>query len=277
MARSTRRTVGWVGGTIVCVAVAGGATFAQGVLTQLGLTERAARNYVIAEVKNPTETRRALVVSAGRAGFLTLPPAARGPAAATLFAWAKDYANSAAFKAAYDTHRKGMAPTNREYAMTVEEEIKKEIGDQLAGLEQSKQAAASFPPAERAPILASVREAETRLRSGEMAKLLRAQKEEERARDRETTDRLVIERDEKFPADLQKFFAMRLRDFLGATADVNFAAKTINLTGGTEGIEFIDAADRGKPWQWQEAAVVGREATTAARAAAEAWLKEIER
>jgi len=30
-----------------------------------------------------------------------------------------------------------------------------------------------------------------------------------------------------------------------------------------------------KPWQWLDAFVVGKEATTAARAAAEAWLKEL--
>ena len=58
---------------------------------------------------------------------------------------------------------------------------------------------------------------------------------------------------------------------------MNFSARTINLTGGLDGIEFVDKADRAKPWMWQEAALVGPEATAAARAAAEAWLKEIER
>jgi len=34
-------------------------------------------------------------------------------------------------------------------------------------------------------------------------------------------------------------------------------------------------AHKAKPWQWLDAFVVGKEATTAARAAAEAWLTEI--
>ena len=72
-------------------------------------------------------------------------------------------------------------------------------------------------------------------------------------------------------------FARRLREFLAATADVNFAARTISLTGGPDGIEFMDKADREKPWMWQAAVIVGREATVAARVAAEAWLKEIEK
>ena len=79
------------------------------------------------------------------------------------------------------------------------------------------------------------------------------------------------------PADPRRLFARRLRQFLDATADVNFSARTIALTGGPDGIEFVDKADRARPWIWQAAAIVGREATVAARAAAEAWLKEIER
>ena len=83
--------------------------------------------------------------------------------------------------------------------------------------------------------------------------------------------------EEAFPADPQKLFARRLRAFLEATADANFSARIIHLTGGPDGIEFVDPADRGKSWVWQAAVIVGQEATTAARAAAEAWLKEIER
>ena len=65
--------------------------------------------------------------------------------------------------------------------------------------------------------------------------------------------------------------------FLDLTADVNFSARTLSLTGGPDGIEFLDRADRERHWIWQEAAIVGPEATAAARAAAATWLKEIER
>jgi len=276
--------VAWLS-VVVCLAAAHG--LAQGggrgaaqtspVLAQLALTEAAARTFVFEEMRNPTTTRHAGVVSRGRAGFLKLPVAARGPAATALFAWAKTYVNTPAFKTAYDTHRKGLAGVAREYDLTVDEEVKKEIADQLASVEQTKQVAASVPPADRAGLLAAIKQTETQLRSPEFAAMLRQQKQEERDRDQAQVGALVKERDAKYPADIQKFFAIRLRDFLAATADVNFAAKTINLTGGTEGIEFLSADDRKRPWQWQEAVIVGREATLAARTAAEAWLKEIER
>jgi hypothetical protein len=83
--------------------------------------------------------------------------------------------------------------------------------------------------------------------------------------------------EEMLPADIQKLFARRLREFLAGTADVNFSARTISLTGGPHGIEFVDPADRKHSWLWQEAVIVGQEATSAARAATESWLKEIER
>lgn len=58
---------------------------------------------------------------------------------------------------------------------------------------------------------------------------------------------------------------------------MNFEARTISLTLGSDGIEFIDRADRAKHWIWQQAVIVGPEATAAARTAAAAWLKEIGR
>jgi hypothetical protein len=69
--------------------------------------------------------------------------------------------------------------------------------------------------------------------------------------------------------------ARRLRAFLDDTADADFAAPIIRLTDGPDGMEFIDPAHRAKSPTWQLAVLAGREATTAARKAAEAWLKEI--
>ena len=87
----------------------------------------------------------------------------------------------------------------------------------------------------------------------------------------------VKQAEEMLPADPQKLFARRLHEFLEGTADVNFSVRTISLTGGPDGIEFVDPADRKHSWLWQEVVIVGQEATAAARAAAAAWLKEIER
>jgi hypothetical protein len=134
-----------------------------------------------------------------------------------------------------------------------------------------------MPPKEREMIMEQVKPALANLTNPAYADKLRAQLAAERAQESGQGSEIAVEVEATTPADPRKLFARRLREFLSATADVNFSARTISLTGGPDGIEFIDKADRAKPWMWQAAAIVGREATVAARAAAEAWLKEIER
>ena len=260
---------------IVATLAAGSHLAAQTGLAQLGLTETAARNFVLAEVRGPALDRRNPIVIAGTRAFLKLPASARGAAASGLFAWAKAYANSPAFKASYDGYRKGRIPTGRQYSQTVDEAVKQENDEMLAGIEQLKQALPSLPPAQQQQLLAKIKEAQAML--PEMMKAKRAELVAERARASGGDAKLIEEVEQQTPADPQKLFARRLREFLDLTADVNFSARTIHLTGGPDGIEFVDKADRQRHWMWQSAAIVGSEATTAARAAAQAWLKEIER
>ena len=80
--------------------MAGAGLVAQSQLAQLGLTETAARTFVLNEIKGPAAGRGAPIEVAGTRAFLKLPPAARGPAATALFAWAKSYVSSPAFMAA---------------------------------------------------------------------------------------------------------------------------------------------------------------------------------
>jgi hypothetical protein len=260
---------------VMCVV--SGSLVAQGGLAQLGLTETAARNFVLDEIKSPASGRRSAITTAGTRAFLKLAPAARGPAASALFAWAKTYVNSVAFKTAYANMRSNSIPQQKQYDLSVEEAVKKELDAQLAALEQLKQAAASLPAADAAKILESVRQQEALLRSPEMIQELREAMAAQRAAEAGSDTALAKEVNEKYPPDPQELFARRLREFLDGTQSVNFAATTISLTGGADGIEFVDPADRKKSWLWQEAVIAGQEATTAARAAAEAWLKEIER
>ena len=76
------------------VVMAGAGLVAQSQLAQLGLTETAARTFVLDEIKGPAASRGAPIDVAGTRAFLKLPPAARGPAATALFAWAKSYVSS---------------------------------------------------------------------------------------------------------------------------------------------------------------------------------------
>lgn len=266
-------------GLVVAAALSVVTVLAQSGLTQLGLTEAAARQFVLNEIKSPALNRRNPIALAGTRAFLRLPASTRGPAATALFAWAKSYVNSPAFKASYDTYRKGRIPEGRQYAMTVEQEVKKQMDEELAGIEEMKKnlAASGMPAAEQAKVLAGWKEAQATLTKPETIAARRQILAAQRAQESGSNAKLIEDVEQSTPADPQKLFARRLREFLEITADVNFAARTISLTGGNDGIEFVDEADRQRHWIWQEAALVGREATAAARAAAQAWLKEIER
>jgi hypothetical protein len=63
---------------IVATLATGAHLAAQTGLAQLGLTETAARSFVLAEVKGPALERRNPIVIAGTRAFLKLPASARG-------------------------------------------------------------------------------------------------------------------------------------------------------------------------------------------------------
>ena len=75
-----------------------------------------------------------------------------------------------------------------------------------------------------------------------------------------------------FPEDPAPVIAKRLREFLAASADVDFAA---TLTPRNGKMVFENAAYENKSGQWKMCYRAGKEATTAARTAVQAWLKEL--
>jgi hypothetical protein len=254
---------------------------AQGVLAQLGLTEAAARNFFFEEVKTQRPdhpfARRSEIAKAGTRGFYKLPAAARGPAATALFAWAKAYANSPGFRTEYATFRKNAIPPGTVYTDTLDEAVKKQIDEMLTAVGESRQMAAKMDPKSAAVMLDNIKKQEEQIRSPEFAKNLRTGLELQRAGTVESSGNSNRDAIARYPVNPEEIFARRLREFLADTADANFSARTIHLTGGPDGIEFVDPADRKRSTTWQMAVIAGREATTAARAAAEAWLKEIEK
>jgi len=250
----------------------------QSVLPQLGLTEAAARALLTNEVQTSGEGGYSSTLAmAGRAAYLRVPEAARGAATTALFAWAKAYVNSPAFETAYARIRSESKPQLRERAPTADEELKKQLDESLAVYESAKTAASAMPAAEREKFLASLKQIFDMQRSPEMLKVQRTALEEKRAKEKADEDQVMARWQEAFPADRQVLFARRLRELLDATADVDFEARKNTIrtpAGDTVGFALSDPY-RVKPWQWLDAFVVGKEATTAGRAAAEAWLKEI--
>lgn len=262
---------------VVLVLAFAGVGGAQSALAQLGLTETAARKFLFDELISSSKDRQSAIVVAGTRAFLKLPRAVRAAAATGLFAWAKSYANSPALTTRYAEYRRSAIPSTRQHDLTVQQEAKQVIERELASLQQSKQLAAKLPLEERGGVLEQIAEMERSLKDPDFIKQVQNRLAEERGQVNDLDAADAARMNEMFPADPRTLFARRLREFLDATADVNFETRTISLTGGPDGIEFIDPKVRGKHWMWHEAVIVGPEATAAARAAAQTWLKELDR
>lgn len=96
----------------------------------------------------------------------------------------------------------------------------------------------------------------------------------QRASDRERYAKDLREFDEKHPVDSRMAVANLLQRFLDACHDVDFDAKLISSGGRTA---FAKTEYEQKPGEWKMCFRAGREPMTAARTAAQAWLKELGR
>jgi hypothetical protein len=94
----------------------------------------------------------------------------------------------------------------------------------------------------------------------------------EHAEDTRQYDAAVAKWKQEYPDDPKPLIARRLREFMQLSADVDFNA-TLKTQDGLS--TFENPAYQAKPSQWKMCFRAGREATTAARAAVQAWLTEL--
>jgi hypothetical protein len=249
----------------------------QTALGQLGLTEASARSFVLAEVDDAGRSGRVgKMRNAALAAYRKIPESSRGQVTTALFAWAKTYVGTPAFAAAYQKIRKSRQPARKQYDRTVDEELKRKIDEQLASIESMKTYAASLPPAGREKLAAVIKQSEDALRNPNQIKTMRQTIEAERAAESASEDKAIARLEAEYPPTVEALVASRLRHFLDTTSGVDFDGRQAvrNVAGDVVGY-VVRRADEDKPWQWFDALVLGREATAAARAAAEAWVREI--
>ena len=78
--------------------------------------------------------------------------------------------------------------------------------------------------------------------------------------------------EQELPASPNGLIARRLREFLNETADLDFAARLVRQG---DKMKFADPKYEQKSSQWKLCFRAGKDATGAARALAEQWLKEL--
>jgi hypothetical protein len=240
------------------------------VLSQLGITPAAAKeavsSVITSGVYNP-----GLPASA----FRLMPPAARGEAAAAGVALLKSYVASAEFKQQYAEMRTVHKPEPPEFAGTPQDELAKADEEQKKQQEESKKAIAALPADQRAQVEESLKAAQAMIAQAntpEMRKQRLAAITAERAGRMTQYQQELATWMRNWPENAAPVIAKRLREFLAASADVDFAA---TLTPRNGKMVFENPAYEQKPGQWKLCYRAGREATGAARAAVQAWLKEL--
>jgi hypothetical protein len=254
----------------VCLWGAGAVALAADVLSQLGITLEAAKEAVDSVINSG-------VYNPGlpAAAFKLMPAATRAEVATAGIAWLKTFTASPDFKAQYAQIRNTHKPPAPEFPGTPEDELKKADDDQMRQAEESKKAIAALPADQRARIEESLKAAQAMVaqqNTPEMRKIrldglkaIRAERTKQYEQELATWNR-------NYPESAAPVIAKRLREFLAASADVDFTATLVSKNGR---MVFENAAYEQKPSQWKMCYRAGKEATGAARAAAQAWLKEL--
>jgi hypothetical protein len=253
---------------LVCALVSIGD--AADILSQLGITLDAARQ-AIGTVLNSGVSNPGVPAAA----FKLMTPSARGAAATAGMAWLKSYTASADFKQQYASLRDNRKPPAPQFTGTPEDELKKAVGQQTQQSEESKKAIASLPAEQRRQIEEAMKAAEAltaQANTPEMRKMRLDGIKAQRAQRTTQYEQELANWKRDFPETPGPLIARRLREFLAASAGVDYAA-TVTPRGGR--LVFTNPAYEQKPDQWKLCYRAGKDATEAARAAAQSWLKEL--
>jgi len=260
---------------LVGILVAGtvGATLtAQAVTTQLGITEGRAKEAVF-------DSFMAGAVSlAGKAEvFTAAPPQARAAMVAAATTLARAFVESDEFKRRYADHREANGPDPLPLEQTADQVLAK----QRAGFEQQVEALRkqfvddAITPEQKATLeegFEAMRARFTEMEKGpqraEMETMLKGQRAEQVAGHAAATK----EFNTMFPADPRALVAMRLRQFLDTTNNLDFSARLVEQ-GKVQ--KFADPGLEAKPSEWKMCFRAGKSATDAAREFARKWLAEL--
>ena len=249
----------------------GAVGYAADVLAQLGIPVQAAREAAGTAISNGLYNP-----GLPSQAFKLLSPAARAEAATAGVAWLKIYTATPEFKEQYARIREKHKPEAPQFDGTPEDELKKEAEEQKRQAEESKKAVASLPPEQRQAVERALQSSAAQLAQMDTPEARKARLDGIATARAELTKQHELDLatwKRNYPDNPAPAIARRLREFLAMSADVDFGAK---LTAQETRMMFENPAYQAKGSQWKLCYRAGREATTAARTAVSAWLKELE-
>jgi hypothetical protein len=253
---------------LVCVTVL--VLGAQDHLATLGISEGRAKEAVFDSFMSD-----AVSIAGKPAAFTAMPPEARVAMVNFALNLARTFVESDDFKRRYADHREANGPDPLPEEQTAEQVFQR----QRAGFEnqvtEMRKLFDQITPEQRATLEQGWTEMRARLdemEKGEKRKEIEGLLKDERDAQVRNRDAAMKEFEKTYPADPRALVAMRLRHFLDATADVNYAAQLVDKDRKKV---FADPALEAKPAQWKMAFRAGKPATEAARTFAQRWLADL--
>ena len=259
----------YVIGTLMCVMMA--AVAAQDHLATLGITEGRAKEAVFDSFMSD-----AISIAGKPAVFTAMAPPARVALVNFALTLARTFVESDDFKRRYADHREANGPDPLPEGQTAADILAK----QRAGFEnqvaEMRKLFDEITPEQRATLEAGwkqMRDQLTAMETGDKRKELEALLNAQRADHVRSRDQAIQAFEKTYPADPRALVAMRLRHFLDATSDLDFAAQLVERDKKKV---FADVALEAKPAEWKMAFRAGKPATDAARAFAQRWLTDLQ-
>ncbi|MEZ5317951.1 MAG: hypothetical protein R2752_11170 [Vicinamibacterales bacterium] len=248
----------------VCALTTVAAVAAQNVLQQIRLSEDGARDMAMSSI-----TSGSVYLGAVGRTVQALPPAQRASVVTGGIAWARAFLESPAFRPAWDEFRNQRKPAPPDITGSVDDEMKAQIEKQKQDIEETKKNIATLPPEMQAEMQAVVKQMEAMITNPDMLQMMRSSIEMRRTEEKSSYEQQLREWQSDYPDDVKPLIAQRLRAFLDLSGDVNFDAAVVDRDGRKV---FADPKYEAKSSDWKMCYRVGKDATMAARAAAESWL-----
>ncbi|MEW5901281.1 MAG: hypothetical protein AB1715_07460 [Acidobacteriota bacterium] len=243
------------------------------VLSKLGVAPAEAREAIVEALATGTVYNEPAF-----AAFRALAPSARASLVKAGLAWVKEHIDTPDFKAEYAKYREGQKPSLPKAVPTVEEFLKKQRQDTETAIKEWRKLVAGSDDATRKWYEQMIKNMEAQQEAFEKDPQRRAQikdiLDEERARNKAYFEEQLTEWDKRTPADPRTLIALRIREFLEASADVDYSAELVKKG---KLMRFADEGYESKSKQWKLCYRAGKEAVEAARAFATAWLSELEK
>lgn len=207
-----------------------------------------------------------------------IPMAKRAAVVRAVGEFARSFTRTQAFLQWYNSYREEKKPSAPETTPAMADSRAKQIADLKASIAEQEKAQANAPADQKGifrDVIAALRQMVKELEKSDPAQDAQMdayikQANEEAVRGYKEK---VAAWEKEYPeGDPKPLLKRRLKEFLDATSGVDFSAKLVKRD---DAMVFVNPAYENKDSRWKTAFRAGKDATEAARAIAQQWLKEL--